>query len=223
MGFPMPVIVDCPSCGRQLRVPDSLIGKRVKCTGCETTFTAAGEGVPEAVPTRPAPRSREPLPDPEPEDNERWEEEDEDEERPRPRRRRRRRRTDSTAGYVLPPAICLLVLAVVGLLVDTVGVVFALTAPPPKVDPNAPELVRRFQQSSVGPGAAVAQGIFVVVNLVVILSAIQMMRRQSYGLAMTGAILGMLNIGNCCCLLSLPVGIWSVIVLCREDVKDSFD
>jgi predicted Zn finger-like uncharacterized protein len=220
MGFPMPVIIDCPSCGRQLRVPDSLIGKRVKCTGCETNFTATEEGASQEAPPppRPAPRSREPPPDPEPEDNERWEEEDEE----RPRRRRRRRRADSTAPYVLPPAICLLVIALLGLLASTFNVVYALTAQPPQPVPNQPEFFRQMQQGAVGPKAAILQGTFVVVNLVIVLSAIQMMRRQTYGLALTGSILAMINIGTLCCLLGLPVGIWSVIVLCMADVKDSF-
>ena len=32
--------VPCPSCRRELRVPDSLIGKLVKCPACAQTFTA---------------------------------------------------------------------------------------------------------------------------------------------------------------------------------------
>jgi predicted Zn finger-like uncharacterized protein len=33
--------VPCPSCGRELRVPDDLIGKLVKCPACTQTFTAS--------------------------------------------------------------------------------------------------------------------------------------------------------------------------------------
>src|SRR5438128_12295558 len=32
--------IPCPSCGRQLRVPDDLLGKLVKCPACTQTFTA---------------------------------------------------------------------------------------------------------------------------------------------------------------------------------------
>jgi hypothetical protein len=32
--------VPCPSCNRELRVPDQLLGKLVKCPACSTTFTA---------------------------------------------------------------------------------------------------------------------------------------------------------------------------------------
>ena len=36
----MPFELTCPSCRRQLRVPDTLIGQRVKCPTCMVTFTA---------------------------------------------------------------------------------------------------------------------------------------------------------------------------------------
>jgi hypothetical protein len=36
----MPVITACPDCGRKLRVPDELQGKKVRCPGCKVIFTA---------------------------------------------------------------------------------------------------------------------------------------------------------------------------------------
>jgi predicted Zn finger-like uncharacterized protein len=36
----MPEIVNCPQCERQLRVPEELIGKKVKCPTCGSTFAA---------------------------------------------------------------------------------------------------------------------------------------------------------------------------------------
>jgi hypothetical protein len=49
-----------------------------------------------------------------------------------------------------------------------------------------------------------------------------MMAKKYYGLAMTGCILAMINIGNCCCVLGLPFGIWALVMLCRPDVKDAY-
>jgi hypothetical protein len=49
----MPTLIHCPSCRRQLRVPDALAGTRVMCPSCGSTFTATG-GVPES-PAEPAP------------------------------------------------------------------------------------------------------------------------------------------------------------------------
>jgi len=39
----MPQIISCPDCGRKLRVPDNLLGKKVKCPGCGVKFAAQVE------------------------------------------------------------------------------------------------------------------------------------------------------------------------------------
>ena len=36
----MPTVVACPSCQKQLKVPDELLGRKVKCPGCKETFMA---------------------------------------------------------------------------------------------------------------------------------------------------------------------------------------
>jgi hypothetical protein len=48
----MPEIIACPDCGRKLRVPDDLLGRKVKCPGCGVNFTASvvGGGAPPPVP-----------------------------------------------------------------------------------------------------------------------------------------------------------------------------
>jgi hypothetical protein len=40
----MPIEVICSSCQRPLRVPDDLVGQRVKCPSCANTFTAEESG-----------------------------------------------------------------------------------------------------------------------------------------------------------------------------------
>jgi hypothetical protein len=47
----------CPSCGRPLRVPESLLGQMVKCPSCEHTFPA-----PDSPEDAPPPRRPEPEP-----------------------------------------------------------------------------------------------------------------------------------------------------------------
>jgi len=46
----MPAIVSCPNCNRKLRVPDELLGRRIKCPGCASTFAAAGDQSPSRKP-----------------------------------------------------------------------------------------------------------------------------------------------------------------------------
>src|SRR5438105_686820 len=67
----MPQLIQCTSCNKKLRVPDNLIGKKVKCPACGSTFMAAMEE--EELPTaplieepQPASRRRPAPPPPEP-------------------------------------------------------------------------------------------------------------------------------------------------------------
>ena len=56
----MPEIVRCPECHRQLKVPDALLGKKVRCPSCKTTFQAAVEAPVEKPPpaAEPPPSAR---------------------------------------------------------------------------------------------------------------------------------------------------------------------
>ena len=96
----MPESVQCPDCQRRLKVPESLLGKKVKCPTCGAAFTAAG-GAPPAPAPAPGPARRprkeeayeeEPAPRPAPRRARDDDEEDEGDDEERPRRRRRRRR-----------------------------------------------------------------------------------------------------------------------------------
>ena len=55
-----------------------------------------------------------------------------------------------------------------------------------------------------------------------LIAAIRMKELRSYGLAMAGAILGMLPYLSPCCLLGLPFGIWALVVLADPAVKAAF-
>ena len=46
----------CPSCQRQLRVPDTAVGKTVKCPACQKTFTVGSGASAEQIQTPVAPR-----------------------------------------------------------------------------------------------------------------------------------------------------------------------
>ncbi len=101
----MPSVIACPSCQKQLKVPDELIGRNVKCPGCKETFTAQvlSQSAPAAPPPMPQeeiaekPRKR-PAPPPEEEEEDeappravrRRDDDDDDEGDARPSRRRRR-------------------------------------------------------------------------------------------------------------------------------------
>ncbi len=71
-----------------------------------------------------------------------------------------------------------------------------------------------------GPTTIAIELVLVLLNLGVILGGSMMLMARMRWLAITGSILAMLP--NCCCLLGLPFGIWSLIVLMRQDVANAF-
>ncbi len=79
-------------------------------------------------------------------------------------------------------------------------------------------------------GMLVAQGIGAVVgamigfafDALVIIGAMKMKKLESYGLAMAASIVAMLPCISCGCLLGLPIGVWSLIVLNKPEVKSAF-
>jgi len=56
----MPSVVACPSCQRQLRVPEELLGRKVECPNCGSTFESAA--VAPGPPPPPASPETPPLP-----------------------------------------------------------------------------------------------------------------------------------------------------------------
>jgi hypothetical protein len=60
-----------------------------------------------------------------------------------------------------------------------------------------------------------------VFAVLIFLGAQRMQRLESWGLALTGTILALLPC-SCCCIVGMPVGIWSLVVLLDEKVKGQF-
>jgi predicted Zn finger-like uncharacterized protein len=88
----MPQIAGCPDCGSKLKVPDAMLGKKVKCPRCSTTFIIAPPPEEDmgAVAQEPIARKRRPptpVPDDDPDDRpSRRRRDDDDEDRPRRRK-----------------------------------------------------------------------------------------------------------------------------------------
>jgi len=125
-------------------------------------------------------------------------------------------------GKVWAPAIALLVVGSLGLLMSIFSVVTALAGQPPAVDPDLPPMFQEFAKGAHGPAAAIVQILFVGLNLCIIGGAVQMIRFKTWPFGLTASILAMINFGSCCCLLGVPVGIWSLVILLQGDVKATF-
>jgi DNA-directed RNA polymerase subunit RPC12/RpoP len=202
------ILLTCSQCQRQLRVPEELQGRLVKCPACGFTFTAERAEAPRQAPLEVADSADSRLSAYPPSRD--WRPTDAGDLRDRARSR------------VLPPAICLLITGVIGLGVDAFSAVQWHVA--------GDQLVAQFKELFAGLGAQAPPPQVMVVMfaslsllcLVVIIAAIQMMRLQTYWLAITGTILAMINFGNLCCLLGIPFGIWSLVMLLRQDVREAF-
>ena len=129
----------------------------------------------------------------------------------------------------MPPAVCLVVTGILGVLINLGQAGFALVPkPPPPVHQGPPkdfaEAVQRgFEESQSGPVPLIFGLVFAGVSLLLTIGAIFMLTRRFYGLAIAASILAMVNIGNCCCVLGLPFGIWSLVILARPEVKRLFE
>jgi predicted Zn finger-like uncharacterized protein len=230
--------IKCPSCGTKLRLPENLLGKVVKCPKCQTSFTAAvDEPEPEGIVSEPMPAARKRPPareEPDEEettsdDDDAYEGRDNDADEP-PRRRRRRKRNRISDRYredalaaVSAPAICLIVFASLSVAVNLAHIAIRVlgsqvaAAPPP--GPQGQQFAQGILIGTILGN--VANGIGIFLQVLVILGAIRMKQLKSYGLAMTASIVAMLPCGVCC-LLGLPFGIWSLVVINRPDVKECF-
>lgn len=60
-----------------------------------------------------------------------------------------------------------------------------------------------------------------VLAVLTILGGVKMRGLSGYGLAMTGSVAAIIPISGCCC-VTMPVGIWALIVLVNADVKRAF-
>jgi predicted Zn finger-like uncharacterized protein len=234
----MPNTIHCPSCNRELRVPDDLLGKKVKCPACSTTFTASVAGPEPATQAAPAPlvlqesepsepARRRPVPDEQVDEGGAYDQDYEPSARPPSARRSR------GLAVMRAPAICLMVSAVLSLLVVGYFLIVALVVTEGQMDaqmrlqnPNQTQQERDMAKKMIGmiigPGPAVFHLLFIGVNLVIILGSIMMLIGKMRWLAVMGSVLAILNIDCICCLLGIPFGIWSLIALNNPDAKSAF-
>jgi hypothetical protein len=244
----MNIEITCQQCQRRLRVPEDLIGTLVKCPNCETIFTAT-EDQPEPAAPGPRPVEDEPRPGP-PRESFRGEEDDRLPRRPsirdrdvdageeddRPTGRRIRSRHDYDEDYpsfgggrqaalsqVAGPAIALLIVGIMGVLFGLfyMGLGILMPAVLMGAGPGGP-----------GPAGGPPPVFFLAIygglgllmalyNAVIVFGAVKMKNLKNFGLAMTTCILALIPLCNCW-MLSIPFGIWALIVILRPEVKDSF-
>lgn len=118
------------------------------------------------------------------------------------------------------PATLMIVVAIIGALfnVGSLGLnVLGMGAG--AMSGSEEQMAMNFMSGSIGIVFNIVG--FIVAGLI-IFAAMKMKNLESYGLALAGAILICVPFLSPCCLLGLPVGIWAVVVLLDDQVKQAF-
>jgi hypothetical protein len=206
----MALVTICPSCNRDLRIPEGLVGKTVRCPACQVTFVAQVTPEPVDVYAEPEEQFTGPAPGQIQEVYGRYE------------GARRRRRTDIAQSLLMGPGIALLVIGILALLGGLLGgLANGIPAIQGRPGPQNPF----FPKGAALPNAAIQAVSSVVGGLIyggcLIAGSICMLQRRLYALAMTGTVVAMIPC-NCCCLFGLPFGIWGLVILNKPEVREAF-
>jgi len=130
-------------------------------------------------------------------------------------------------GKLKAPAIGILVTGVLGTGISLYGVLAGLagfgnkTEIPPGMPPEAERFLKTYV-STLEAFSVPLNLLALILGLLTLLAGIKMLQRRSYGLVMTGVILGMLPCLSPCCCTGLPFGIWALVVLSNPEVRNSF-
>lgn len=218
----MPIEFRCVTCQKLLRIADDVAGKKARCPDCGTIQEArpsvgtVSAPLPSMAPANPFSSATE-LPT-----------------RPTnpffehgaagpstPQASANPYLAPFSAGYRLPlnreairaklqfPAIGMLVVAALGITMQLLSVLMVLLA-----GARAPR-GQQFVPNLIGPG------LWLAVGFVIVLGAVKMQRLESYSLAITAGVLSVIPCTPCCA-LTIPFGIWSLVVLLDPQVRAAF-
>lgn len=116
-------------------------------------------------------------------------------------------------------SIAILVMGGLGVLFALYGLVAGGSTIPPQLmqDPKLAEILAKTQ----GMGRF-GNIINLALDGVMIYGALQMRQLKNFGLSMASAIIVMLPCAGCCCLIGLPIGIWTLMTLNKPEIKSQF-
>jgi predicted Ser/Thr protein kinase len=117
-------------------------------------------------------------------------------------------------GIIVAPAVGLMVAALWKLLSAMTALTFLNVS-----NPWQEQMLKMFGIGSISGMASVSLVLFKVIpGLLIMFGAFQMLRLRSYPWSVAAGILAILS----CSLISLPFGVWALVVLARPDVRETF-
>jgi hypothetical protein len=126
------------------------------------------------------------------------------------------------------PAILLMVTGGIGIALALLGMVQGLTGANSAQleqlmsNPDIPPWLKSMASTTSSPVASILSNLFsMAINGLVIFGGLKMKNLESRGLAMAASIIALIPCFACYC-LGIPVGIWSLVVLSKPEVKAAF-
>jgi len=128
------------------------------------------------------------------------------------------------ANEVTGPAIGLIVTAVLGFVGNILGIVYNMVfaASMAATSRSGNPEIDRIMSMFTGTIGMVSGVVAIAVSVLVLIGAIKMKSLQSRAWAMTAAILAIVPCISPCCCVGVPVGIWALVVLSKDEVKAAF-
>jgi hypothetical protein len=129
----------------------------------------------------------------------------------------------AAAGKVKAPAVSLIVFNALSLVYallcyPALGAIRDLLAEEGKRDADALTALKFWG----GPWMEWSLAVCAVLSIAGLLGGAQMLRLRGYGLAMAGVVATLVNLASCCCLVNIGLGIWALVVLLDDDVRNAF-
>jgi hypothetical protein len=128
---------------------------------------------------------------------------------------------------VATPAILLMVTGVLVVIAQLFSLVTRLTqgggVPPQFYEEEALAPLRGFVEASAGPVGIFFALLSVALGGLIFFGGMKMKNLENHGLAMAAAIIAIIPcFSGCCCIIGLPAGIWSLVLLFKPEVKAAF-
>jgi hypothetical protein len=89
-------------------------------------------------------------------------------------------------------------------------------------NPDLPPAAKKLVATMVGPGAKMINLLSMGLAAFIAFAGFQMRSLKSYGVAVAGSIVMMLPCGSCCCIITMPIGIWALVTLMKPEIKNAF-
>ena len=126
----------------------------------------------------------------------------------------------TVAAQVSGPATGLMVVAILGVVLQIVSLLFNLVGASLLANPRMSN--QPWANMFSGTIGAVSNVVCIVVGVVVLIGALKMKKLENYGMAMAASIVAIVPCLSPCCLIGLPIGIWALVVLAKPEVKAAF-